>query len=183
MDVRKTPIEGLVVVESVPHRDARGAFSRLFCEDELASALGDRKIVQINYSRTNSKGAVRGMHFQYAPHAEMKFIRCLKGKVWDVGVDLRAGSPTFLQWFALELSPKHSQMLVVPEGCAHGFQVLDDGSELLYLHTAAYMPVAEGGVRYDDPAIGIEWPLPVQDISIRDQQHPLITKDFQGLKL
>jgi dTDP-4-dehydrorhamnose 3,5-epimerase len=183
MNICQTSIAGLAVVETSPYRDARGAFARLFCTDELVGLVGDRQIVQINHSRTASEGAVRGMHFQYAPHAEMKMVRCLRGRVWDVAVDLRAGSPTFLQWYACELTPDNARMLVVPEGCAHGFQVLEPESELLYLHTAAYAPDAEGGVRFDDPALGIEWPLPVGELSERDRQHPLITKEFQGLNL
>lgn len=183
MNVVETPVAGLLVAETHSFCDNRGAFVRLFCELDLASAIGDRRIAQINHSRTSSVGAVRGMHFQYAPYAEMKMVRCIKGRVWDVVVDLRSGSPTFLQWYAKELSPENALMMVIPEGCAHGFQVLEADSELLYLHTSAYTPGAEGGVRYDDPAIGIDWPLPVSDLSDRDNKHPLITREFEGLKL
>ena len=145
--------------------------------------MGDRRIVQINHSMTRSVGAVRGMHFQHPPHAEMKMVRCLKGRVWDVAVDLRHGSPTFLQWHAVELSPENALMMLIPEGCAHGFQVLEGDAELLYLHTSFYTPESEGGVRYDDPVIGIQWPLAVCDLSLRDQQHPLVNNEFQGLKI
>jgi len=182
MKLEATQISGLYVSETTPFRDARGAFSRLYCENELADAVGSRRIVQINHSRTASVGAVRGMHFQRAPHAEMKMVRCLKGRVWDVAVDLREGSPTLLQWYACELTPDNGRMLVIPEGCAHGFQVLEADSELLYLHTAAYTPEAEGGVRHDDPAIAIDWPLPVAELSERDRHHALITEGFKGLK-
>ena len=126
-------------------------------------------------------GAVRGLHFQHPPHAEMKLVRCLKGKVWDVAVDLRAGSSTFMQWHAEEMSPKNSRMLVIPEGCAHGFQVLEKNSELLYLHTSFYAPGFEGGVLFSDPRLNISWPLPVTDLSERDRHHPLIAPDFMGL--
>lgn len=181
MNIQPTSIAGVVVVDNAASQDARGAFRRLFCEQALAAVVGERRIVQINHSRTAAVGALRGLHFQRAPEAEMKLVRCLRGRVFDVAVDLRAGSPTFLHWHAEELSPDSARMLVLPEGCAHGFQVLEPESELLYLHTAAYAPGAEGGVRWDDPAIGIEWPLPVTDLSARDAGHPLLDTTFSGL--
>ncbi len=178
-----TAIAGVCVAETNYFQDNRGAFARLFCDNELAGAVGDRKIRQINQSRTAARGAVRGMHYQTAPHAEMKLVRCIRGRVWDVAVDLRAGSPTFLQYHAQELSAANALMLVIPEGCAHGFQVLEPDSELLYLHTASYAPSAEGGVRFDDPALNIPWPLPVTDLSERDKKHPLLNKNFQGIDI
>jgi len=178
-----TPINGVALVETVRFRDHRGAFARLFCEHALAGMLGERHIVQINHSRTAQVGAVRGMHFQHAPHAEMKMVRCLKGHVWDVTVDLRKESETFLHWYGVELSADNDRMMVVPEGCAHGFQALEADSELLYLHTATYAPDAEGGVRYDDPRLAIDWPLDVSDISERDKSHPLIGSGFMGVTL
>jgi len=181
MTVRSTPLSEVVVVGTAVHTDDRGAFARLFCRDVLGGVIGPRQIVQINYSRTVSVGAVRGLHYQQAPHAEMKLVRCLRGRVWDVVVDLRAGSPTKGQWHAEELSAGNARMLVIPEGCAHGFQVLEAGSELLYLHTAFYVPASEGGVRPTDPAIAIDWPLPVGELSDRDRAHPLLTADFPGL--
>lgn len=183
MKILPTPIDGLVVVEASPFADHRGAFCRLFCERELESVIGDRHFVQVNHSRTNAVGAVRGMHYQKAPHAEMKIVRCLRGRVWDVAVDLRAGSPTFLKWFAVELSPQSGRALVIPEGFAHGFQVLEEASELLYLHTAFYEPSAEGGVRYDDPLVGIDWPLVPVDMSQRDNSHPKLDLNFHGLTI
>lgn len=181
MNIRSTAINGAVVVETRPYQDHRGAFSRFFCEKSLGDVLGSQHIVQINHSRTSTIGAVRGLHFQHAPHAEMKMVRCLKGRVWDVVVDLRADSPTFLRWHAEELSPQTGRMLVIPQGCAHGFQVLEAESELLYLHTAFYEPAAEGAVRYDDPRLGITWPLPVTDLSERDKNHALLSNEFVGL--
>ena len=183
MNILPTAISGVVVVETSPFSDHRGAFARLFCARELADVLGQRHIVQSNFSRTNAIGAVRGMHFQHAPHAEMKLVRCLAGRVFDVAVDLRKDSPTFLKWHAEELSPQNMRMMVVPEGCAHGFQVLDGPAEMLYLHTAFYEKSAEGGVRFDDPALAIAWPLPATDISQRDLSHPLVTRDFPGVSL
>jgi dTDP-4-dehydrorhamnose 3,5-epimerase len=161
--------------------DHRGEFARLFCERELAELIGSRHIVQANRSLTRAVGAVRGMHFQFPPHAEMKLIRCIRGRVWDVAVDLRKESATFLKWTAQELSPANGLMLVVPERCAHGFQVLEPDSELLYLHTASYAPAAEGGISPTDPTIGIAWPLPIVDLSDRDRSHPHLSKDFAGI--
>ena len=183
MKIHPTSIADLVAAESEAFKDERGAFSRLFCEQELLSFIGHRKIVQINHSCTEAVGAVRGLHFQHAPHAEMKLVRCLKGKVWDVAVDLRPQSPSYKRWYAQELSPQNAHMMVIPAGFAHGFQVLEAGSELLYLHTALYKPDSEGGVRYDDPALGITWPLPVTDISARDSSHAFIDSRFRGIAL
>lgn len=181
MNIRGTAISGVVVLETKPCSDHRGSFARLYCEHELAPVLGDSRVVQINQSRTAAVGAIRGMHFQRPPHGELKVVRCLKGKVWDVAIDLRAGSLTLFQWHAEELSPENTRALVIPEGCAHGFQVIEPDSELLYLHTAFYMPAAEGGVRHDDPRLAVPWPLPVTDISLRDSALPLIGHDFPGI--
>lgn len=183
MNISSTPLSGVRIVETISYRDERGSFYRAFCNRELGSILGDRKIEQINISRTSVVGSIRGMHFQRAPHAETKLIRCIKGKVWDVAVDLRRSSDTYLQWHAVELSEKSCKMIVIPEGCAHGFQVLEPNSELLYLHTACYSPQAEGGVRFNDPRLGITWPLPVCDISARDLHHALITDKFTGVEV
>jgi dTDP-4-dehydrorhamnose 3,5-epimerase len=183
MKIHQTPIPDLVLAESQLFKDERGAFTRLFCEKEMTCIIGSRSIVQINHSRTELVGSVRGLHFQRTPHAEMKLVRCLKGKVWDVAVDLRSNSAYFKQWYARELSPQNAHMMVIPEGFAHGFQVLEAGSELLYLHTAFYNPDAEGGVRYDDPELGIVWPLNVTDISARDSSHAYIDSSFRGVVL
>jgi len=183
MNILPTPILGLMVIETVPNVDTRGVFGRLYCEQELNALIGHRKIMQINHSRTVNIGAVRGMHFQRHPHAEMKLVRCLKGRVWDVAVDLRHGSPTFLHWHAEELTPKNGRMMVIPEGFAHGFQVLEPDSELLYLHTAPHKPSAEGGLLHSDPKLGIHWPLNVTDLSERDAAHPLIDEEFQGVSV
>jgi dTDP-4-dehydrorhamnose 3,5-epimerase len=183
MKLLPTAIEGVTIVETKLLSDHRGAFSRLFCERELASAIGERKPVQINRSLTVARGTVRGMHYQHPPYAEMKLVSCIKGRVWDVAVDLRADSPTLLQWHAEELSPQNARMLIVPEGCAHGFQALHSDSELLYLHTDYYTPEAEGGVLYNDPRLTISWPLPATNLSDRDQKYPLISDGFCGIKV
>ncbi len=183
LEIENTALAGVQRITLTPFEDHRGAFDRLFCQRELKEVIGNRQIVQINHSCTATVGAIRGLHYQYPPAAEMKLIRCLKGKVWDVAVDLRSGSPTFLSWHAEELSASNKRMMVIPEGCAHGFQVLEPNSELLYLHTSFYRPEYEGGVRYNDPEIIINWPLPVSDISQRDQNHTLIDENYQGLIL
>lgn len=181
MKIHPTSLDGVYLAESTPVADQRGALTRLYCGNEFAPVLGTRSIAQINHTHTRLTGAVRGLHLQYAPHAEMKMIRCLKGRVWDVAVDLRAGSTTFLQWHAEELSPDNSRMMIIPEGVAHGFQALEADSELLYLHTATYTPWAEGGFSCRDDRLAIRWPLPILDLSARDSRHPPIASDFQGI--
>jgi dTDP-4-dehydrorhamnose 3,5-epimerase len=176
------PLSGLVVIETAAFEDHRGSFARLFCAAELA-ALGMRPIAQINHSLTRAKGAVRGLHFQRPPKAEAKLVRCLKGRVLDVAVDLRAGSPTFLTWHAVELSAANRLALFLPRGFAHGFQTLTDDCELLYLHDEFYSPDCEDGLRHDDPALGINWPLPVVDLSARDAAHPLVAAGFAPLEI
>lgn len=183
MNLRQTPLPGVYVAETTAYTDHRGAFSRWYCEQALSTVIGDRRIKQINHSRTCAAGAVRGMHYQRSPHAEMKLVRCIRGRVWDVAVDLRAGSLTFLQWHAEELSADNDRMLVIPEGCAHGFQVLEADSELLYCHTACYVPAAESGVACDDPRLAIAWPLPISELSQRDSTHPPIDGAFKGVVL
>lgn len=183
MKVTQTGLPGVVEVETDILSDHRGAFVRLFCEQDLQAQLEGRRIVQINTSRTRPQGAIRGLHFQNTPRAEMKFVRCLRGRVFDVAVDLRAGSPTFLQWHAIELCPEEARMLVVPEGCAHGFQALAPDSELLYLHTAPHERSLEAGFAWNDPRVGIRWPLapPPGSLSQRDAALPTVPCDFKGL--
>jgi dTDP-4-dehydrorhamnose 3,5-epimerase len=183
VNVFQTPIPGVALVETQVHADPRGAFTRLYCARSLADIIGPRQIQQINHSRTQRAGAVRGMHFQHPPHAEMKLVRCVRGRVWDVVVDLRAGSPTFLKWHAQELDMESARMLVIPEGCAHGFQALEADSELIYLHTAFYTPSAEAGLRHDDPALRIRWPMQAVDLSPRDRFHALLPDDFAGIQV
>lgn len=181
MKLKEADIKGVWILESHALQDNRGAFERLFCLRELQAIVGQRPIVQINRSLTRSIGAVRGLHYQKPPCAEMKIIRCLKGGVFDVAVDLRQNSPSFLKWTSVELSADNHLAFVIPEGFAHGFQVLEEDSELLYLHTCFYTPDAEGAVRFDDPRIGIAWPLPVSDLSARDLSHSYLEKEFKGI--
>lgn len=179
--VHDTPLAGLKLIERKPIGDARGFLARMFCAEDLSVAGWNKGIAQINHTLTQVRGTVRGMHFQRSPHMEMKLVSCLRGAVWDVAVDLRAGSPTFLKWHAVELSATNHRALLIPEGFAHGFQTLSDDCELLYLHSAAYAADAESGVQAQDPALAISWPLPIAEISARDAQHVLLTQEFTGL--
>lgn len=183
MQLAKTPIAGVFEALTEVVQDHRGHFARLFCRNDLAVAHLDRPIIQINHSRTSSVGAVRGLHFQLPPKAEAKWVRCLKGRVFDVAVDLRRGSPTFLRWHAVELDALQMNAIFIPEGCAHGFQVLEPNSELLYLHSDSYSPADERGLRIDDPRLAIGWPLAPTDISKRDKSHPLIDDAFEGIDM
>ena len=179
--ISDTPISGLKVVERRPIEDSRGSLSRIFCADELKIAGWQKPIWQVNQTITKSRGTVRGLHFQRAPFAEMKLISCLRGRIWDVAVDLRKNSPTFLKWHSEELSSDNCRALLIPEGFAHGFQTMSDDCELLYLHTAPYTSHAEAGIRPDDPKIGIPWPLDFYEISQRDTSHPLLNEQFEGI--
>ncbi|MEA1051628.1 dTDP-4-dehydrorhamnose 3,5-epimerase family protein [Lamprobacter modestohalophilus] len=178
-----TPIADLVLLERHPLGDARGFLERLYCQDELRPLLGERRIVQINRTLTAQAGTVRGLHFQHPPHAELKGVTCLRGAIFDVAVDLRQGSPTFLHWHAERLGGDQPRTLVIPEGFAHGFQTLTDDCELLYLHTAAYCPEAEAGLNALDPRLAIAWPQPITARSARDTQHAELTAAFTGLTL
>jgi len=181
--LEKTPIDALHVIQRQPMGDERGYLERMFCGDELKPIIGQRSIMQINHTLTEKAGTVRGMHFQHPPHAEMKLVSCLRGKVFDVAVDLRKGSPTFLNWHAEVLTETNHKTFVIPEGFAHGFQTLTDDCELLYLHTAAYAPDAEVGLNALDPRLAIAWPMPIAERSARDQQHAMLTPEFMGLSL
>jgi len=180
-DILETPLPGLTLVIRKPIGDERGYLERLFCEEELRAVIEDGRVVQINRTLTARRGTVRGLHFQHPPHAEIKHVSCLRGEVFDVAVDLRAGSPTFLRWHGEVLSADNHRSVVVPEGFAHGFQALTDDCELLYLHTAAYEASAEAGLHVQDPRLTIEWPLPVEGLSPRDAAHPLVGSDFVGV--
>lgn len=178
-----TPLPDLKVVQRKAIEDHRGFLSRFYCVDEFAAAGINKPIAQINHTLTRKKGAVRGLHFQHPPHAETKLVSCLKGEIWDVAVDLRRSSPTFLQWYGEILSASNRKSLLIPEGFAHGFQALTEDCELIYLHTATYHSEAEGALNVADPKLSITWPLPVGDLSDRDRNHPLIDQNFQGVVL
>ncbi|HTD28856.1 MAG TPA: dTDP-4-dehydrorhamnose 3,5-epimerase family protein [Xanthomonadaceae bacterium] len=183
MKIDATPLSGLQVILNAAVGDARGRFTRVFCEQELGPIHPNLHFTQINLSETRDQGAVRGMHYQLPPSAEAKFIRCLRGRVFDVAVDLRTGSRTFLQWHAIELSYDNQRAVFIPEGFAHGFQALTDDVQMLYLHTAPYAPQHEAGVRHDDPSLAITWPLPVTMLSDRDRGYPSIDDGFMGVRV
>ncbi len=181
--LRDTSLPGVHVVHHAPVGDHRGSLERLFCADDLRPVVGDRTVRQINLTHTVRRGTTRGMHFQHPPFAEMKVVTCLRGRVFDVAVDLRRDSPTFLRWHSEVLAPGNHATMVIPEGCAHGFQTLEDNCEMLYLHTTPYAPGAEGGVHARDPRIAIAWPETISEISARDAGHSWLADDFQGLIL
>lgn len=181
-DFTATGLVGLTVVGRKPIEDARGFFSRFWCAEELREAGWGKPIAQINHTLTRRRGAVRGMHFQHSPHAEAKLVSCLRGEVFDVAVDLRRGSPTFLRWHGEVLSAANHRSLLIPEGFAHGFQTLAEDCELLYLHSAPYQPGAEGAVNAADPRLGIAWPLPISEQSDRDRAHAMLAADFPGIE-
>jgi dTDP-4-dehydrorhamnose 3,5-epimerase len=176
-------ITGLALIETTAFEDHRGAFARFFCARELAPLGLPGPIVQVNHSRTSARGAVRGLHFQHPPMAEVKIVRCLRGRIFDVAVDLRLGSPTFLQWRGVELTPESRLAFCVPRGFAHGFQALEPDSEILYLTTEYYSPEHEDGVRFDDPAVGVRWPLPLADISTKDAARADLRRPDGSLRL
>ena len=177
MRIEPQLMQGLAVAHSTYNADTRGSFARWFCRSELSDVIGSREIVQINHSRTTHAGAIRGLHFQRPPHAEMKLIRCLRGAVLDVVIDLRLTSATYLRHHRETLRAGDGKLLVVPEGFAHGFQTLEADTELLYLHTTAYAPAAEAGFHVNDPTFAIEWPLPATDISARDLALPTLSAE------
>lgn len=183
MKIKPIPLPDACIVEPEPVKDDRGLFARVFCRDELQSILQRKSIVQINHSMTGQKGAIRGMHFQYPPKAEVKMVKCLRGSVFDVLIDLRKDSPALLEWHGEILSAENMKMMYVPEGFAHGFQALEENCELLYFHTQFYSPEYEGGVNCDDPKIGIKWPLKSTEISVRDKRFSMLPPDFGGIQL
>ena len=183
MKFNEVGIKGLYVAELEPFSDDRGFFVRSYCDKVLEEINVTKPIKQINHSLTSAVGSIRGMHYQDSPHAEIKIVRCIFGEVFDIAIDLRRGSETFLQWHGEYLSAENFKMMVIPEGFAHGFQVIKKNTELLYLHTASYAPESESGVLFNDEKIGIEWPLQVTEISDRDLQHKMITKEFEGVNI
>jgi dTDP-4-dehydrorhamnose 3,5-epimerase len=166
------PLAGAFRIDLDRREDARGFFARLFCAEEFADHGLATAWVQCNTSFSRAEGTLRGLHFQRPPMAEVKMVRCLKGAIFDVMVDLRAGSASFGQWTALELTDENRSMAYIPAGFAHGFQTLRPETELLYFHSQVYSPAHEGGLRHDDPRLGIPWPRPVADLSPRDAAHP-----------
>jgi dTDP-4-dehydrorhamnose 3,5-epimerase len=181
LTIENDEIDGLKIITRNPLKDDRGHLMRMFCEEELATAGWHGRIAQANHTLTKKKGTLRGMHFQRAPAAESKLVTCLKGEVFDVAVDLRVGSPTYLSWSGIILTQNNQISFLIPEGFAHGFQTLSDDVEMLYFHSSAFSPEFEGGLNALDPNLKISWPLPPGEQSKRDQLLPLSTS-LKGLE-
>lgn len=181
MIFQETLLKGAFLIDLEPFSDERGMFARTFCEKEFAQIGHQKRFVQFNHSLTKEKGTLRGMHYQHPPCAEIKLIRCVRGRVLDVIIDIRKGSPTFLQSISAELSSENMKMIYVPEGFAHGFQTLEDNSALIYHHSAFYAPDYEGGLHYADPALKIQWPLTPKNVTKKDRNHSFITEYFEGV--
>ena len=182
-EIIDAPLHGLKILQRAPIRDSRGVLERLFCADELSLLIPEQQIMQINLTLTSKRGVVRGMHFQHPPYAEAKFVSCLRGEVFDVAVDLRRASATFLHWHAERLAANSHKTFLIPPGFAHGFQTLTDDCELLYFHTAVYQPGAEAAVNARDPLLAIRWPENISELSSRDASHPMLTTEYRGVEL
>jgi len=181
MTFTETSLKGSFIVLLKPFSDERGWFARTYCKNEFATIGHEKEWVQMNHSFTAAKGTVRGMHFQHPPFSEIKMVRCVAGAVLDVIVDIRKNSPTFLQHVTVELSAANKQMIYIPAGFAHGFQTLADDTELIYHHSEYYQPGVEGGLRFNDNALNIQWPWPAINVSERDNNHPLLDEQFKGI--
>lgn len=181
MEFLPTDIEGLYIIRLKKLEDERGFFVRTYCKNEFWQIGFDKEFVQFNHSFNKHKGTVRGLHFQNAPYCDTKLIRCTQGKVYDVAVDLREGSPTFLKHFSIELNSENMLSILIPEGFAHGFQTLEDNSALIYHHTQYYTQNADAGFRFDDPVFEINWKLTPVMLSEKDKSYQLIDNNFKGI--
>ena len=177
----ETKLKGNYIIDLNPLEDERGWFARTYCKEEFSKIGHVKEWVQLNHSFTKKIGTIRGMHFQMPPYKEIKLVRCIAGAVFDVVVDIRNQSSTFLHWFGIELSANNKKMMYIPEGFAHGFQTLTNDAELIYHHSEYYKPGVEDGLKYDDPKLNIDWKLEVTNISERDKQHNFLTEDFIGV--
>ncbi len=180
-DVIETPISGLKIIQRKPIADDRGFLSRLYCSEDFNVMGHNKPVSQINQTLTKKRGAIRGLHYQLPPSAETKLVNCIRGEIFDVAVDLRKDSPTYLKWHAEILSEKNQKSFLIPEGFAHGFQTLTADCELIYLHTAPYSREHERGLNCVDKKINIVWPLKITEISERDRIQPMIQDDFEGI--
>ena len=183
MKILPTPLEGAAEIQCFPIRDHRGWFARYFCQKELSELNGGREIQQINSSLTIKRGAIRGLHFQNPPYAEDKIVRCIAGRIFDVIVDIRKGSPTFGHWHSVTLDAEEMNMVYIPKGFVHGFQTLDDNCQILYLHTEFHNHESEGGFRFDSPMLAIPWPIEITDISERDRNLNYLEPSFEGIEI
>lgn len=181
MRFHETPLQGAFTIELDKFGDDRGFFARMFCANEFSGqGLVDR-FVQINNSLTGKKGTVRGLHYQLPPDSEVKLMRCIRGAIFDVVVDLRAGSDTFGKWFGAELTAENRVMMYVPRGFAHGFVTLTDDVEIIYPVSAVYAPGSERGLRWNDPALGIDWPVDVVEVSEKDRSWPDLNAEYHAV--
>ncbi len=183
MKFKKTRIKGIYIIDRKNRKDKRGFFNKMFCQKTFKRYLKNKNIFQINRSFTKKKGTVRGLHFQNPPYAETKIISCIKGKVWDVAVDIRRGSPTFLKYYSIILSEEKNQSFFIPEGFAHGFQTLTDNCEMLYFHTSDYNLISEGSISATDKVLNIKWPKKITFQSKRDYNNPNLDANFLGIKI
>lgn len=172
MKFSPTPLPGLIIVELEPNRDERGFFARVWCRRELEARGLEGRFVQCNLSQSERRGTLRGLHYQLEPHTEAKLVRCIEGRIFDVAVDLRQDSPTFQQWFGMELSAENRTMLFIPKGLAHGYLTLSDHALCMYESSAFYEPNAERGIRWNDPTFSIAWPMTPTVVSPKDQGYP-----------
>lgn len=177
MRFSETNLSGLIKIVAETRSDDRGSFARTFCEEEFRAHGLETAFVQANIAYTKRAGVIRGLHHQAPPWAEAKLVCCVKGAIFDVAVDVRPGSPTFLHWCGVELSEGSGTAMYIPHGFAHGYQAMSDDAGVFYMSSAPYKSSAEGGIRYDDPSVRIRWPLPPRDISDKDRSWPLISED------
>jgi dTDP-4-dehydrorhamnose 3,5-epimerase len=183
MKFLETSLKDAYVIELSPFQDQRGLFARTFDKKLFESINHSKEFVQFNHSVNHFKGTLRGLHYQVPPSSEIKLVRCVRGRVYDVIVDVRTGSPTFLQHLGVELSESNMRMIYIPEGFAHGFQTLEDHTHMIYHHSNYYNPESERGIRYSDPFLNIQWPLEPTVLSDKDQQYELLTDTFSGVQL
>jgi dTDP-4-dehydrorhamnose 3,5-epimerase len=183
MKFQEIKLKGCYLIDLDKNEDQRGSLNRLFCQKTFLPLLKNKSIRQINQTFTRKEGAVRGLHFQNPPFAEIKIVSCIKGEVWDVAVDLRKGSPTFLHYYGVNLSENNPQCFFIPEGFAHGFQTLVPNCEMLYFHTEDYNKDAEGVVNSNDSCISIKWPKFITERSERDSNSPMLDNKFLGIKV
>jgi dTDP-4-dehydrorhamnose 3,5-epimerase len=168
----ETRLKGAYLIDVERRQDERGFFARSWCQEEFESHGLDSRVVQCSLSYNERRGTLRGMHYQEAPHEEAKLVRCTMGALYDVIIDLRPNAATFKKWLAVELTPENRRALYIPEGFAHGFQTLSDNTEVFYQMSEFYHPEAARGLRWDDPAFGIEWPIQALVIAEKDRQYP-----------
>lgn len=181
MKFEETKLSGSYTIILSRAGDSRGWFARTYCADEFRKLGLNTEWVQSNHSFSSERATIRGMHYQKEPHGEIKIVRCISGSVYDVIIDLRKNSPTFLEWFGTELSADNMKSVYIPKGFAHGFQTLSENTELVYQHSDFYAPGSEAGIRYNDDRLNIDWPFQASTISERDANHPLLLSSFKGL--